>query len=214
MTQQLDSSPALPAGGKACIPSLQHSLYGKVRRGVGNGLLRMLGWTQVGQMPNTPKFVLVCAPHTSNWDFVLMLLVAFAWDFEVHWVGKDTLFRPPFGWLARWLGGIAVVRGAKANQSGQVADFIRNSERVVVAIAPEGTRSKAGRWRSGFWHIAAQAGVPVQLGFLDYSKRVAGFGPCIATSGDINADFAQMAQFFAGIQGKFPDQQGEIALTS
>lgn len=196
----------------ACTPALRHSAWGKVRRALGRTMLRWGGWTVVGGLPNVPKFMLVCAPHTSNWDFFVMLQIAFAMDFEVSWVGKDSLFRPPFGAVARWLGGIPVVRGAKAGQSAQVAAFIQQSQRVIVAIAPEGTRSKAGRWRSGFWHMASQAGVPIQLASLDYAKRIGTFGPCMTTSGDLQADFARMVGFFQGVSGKYPDQQGEIAL--
>jgi 1-acyl-sn-glycerol-3-phosphate acyltransferase len=209
-TEPKEHSPPLGLS-PACTPSLRTSLRGRLRRKVGETLLKSGGWRLQGELPNEPKFLLVCAPHTSNWDFVLMLEIAFARDFEVHWVGKDSLFRPPFGTLARLGGGIAVVRGASQNQSGQVAQAIRQAERMIVAIAPEGTRSKAGRWRTGFYHMAVQAGVPIQLGFLDYAKRVGGFGPCIYPSGDLDADFAKIEAFYRDIQGKFPDQQGAIS---
>ncbi|MBI5611392.1 MAG: lysophospholipid acyltransferase family protein [Deltaproteobacteria bacterium] len=210
----LQSAAATPAAvSPACTPSLRTSLRGRLRRGAGKALLRNGGWTLQGDLPSEPKFILVCAPHTSNWDFVVMLEIAFALDFEVHWVGKDSLFRPPFGKLARWGGGIPVVRGAGQNQSGQVAEAIRKADRMIVAIAPEGTRSKAGRWRTGFYHMAVQANVPIQLGFLDYTKKVGGFGPCIYPSGDLEADFAKIAAFYRDIQGKFPEQQGEITHT-
>lgn len=192
-------------------------------RWFGRATLAALGWKLVGEAPRHPRVVLICAPHTSNWDFVLMLLISWAMDFGVHWIGKDSLFKPPFAGLMRALGGIAVQRGARSNQSGQVAERMKAATRadaarplaqIIVAIAPEGTRSRAPHWRSGFYHIASQADATIALGFLDYTLKVGGFGPELQPSGDLQADFAQIAAFYAGKRGRFADQQGPIAVQS
>ncbi len=182
-------------------------------RWLGRSTLASLGWTTVGQVPGADRVVLICAPHTSNWDFVYLLLISWAQDFDVHWVGKDSLFKPPFGPLMRALGGISVSRGAKSNQSGQVAEKMLAAGRLIVAIAPEGTRSAAPHWRSGFYHMAVQGDAVIALGFLDYASKVGGFGPPLRPTGDMQADFAKIVEFYRGKVGKFPAQQGPTALS-
>lgn len=181
-------------------------------RWLGRSTLSSLGWTLVGQIPNADRVVLICAPHTSNWDFIYLLLISWAQDFDVHWIGKDSLFKPPFGPLMRALGGISVSRGAKSNQSGQVAEKMLAAGKLIVAIAPEGTRGPAPHWRSGFYHIAAQGDAVIAIGFLDYPSKTAGFGPPLKPTGDLQADFATIAEFYRTKVGKFPAQQGPIAL--
>ena len=193
-----------------CDPALHHSLHGKLRRAAGRAWLKQRGFTARGVLPDVPRCVLMCVPHTSNWDFTGMVALGGALDFYPAWVGKDTLFRPPFGAVSRWLGGIPVVRGAGQNQTAQVAEAIVRADRCVLAIAPEGTRKKASRWKSGFWHIAKHANVPISFGFLDYTHRIIGFGPLVYPGADFAADFAQIADFYAGFAGKFPSQQGAI----
>lgn len=188
------------------------AVYDPLLRVVGKTTLSALGWKLEGLPPDADHVVLVCAPHTSNWDFVYMLLISWAQDWRVHWIGKDSLFKPPFGPLMRWLGGISVTRGKNANQTAQVAERIRKSAKIIVAIAPEGTRGKAGTWKTGFYHIAHQSGSVIALGFLDYKAKRGGFGPPVTPTGDIEADFAQMRAFYQDKTGKFPDQQGPIEL--
>lgn len=190
------------------------AVYDPLLRVVGKTTLSALGWKLEGLPPDAPHVVLVCAPHTSNWDFVYMLLISWAQDWRVHWIGKDSLFKPPFGPIMRWLGGISVTRGKNANQTAQVAERIKKSDKIIVAIAPEGTRGKAGNWKTGFYHIAHQSGSVIALGFLDYKDKRGGFGPPLTPSGDIEADFAKLRAFYEGLTGKFPDQQGPVQLAS
>ncbi len=197
---------------RLCVPAFRDSVQGRLRRATGRAWLKRGGWTTHGVLPDVPRAVLVCYPHTSNWDFAALTFLMHALDVNPVWVGKDTLFRPPFGALTRALGGIAVHRGANANQSQMVADAMLAMDQCLLAIAPEGTRHKASRWKSGFWHIAVAAKVPIVLGFLDYARRQVGFGPVLEPSADIEADFARIAPFFQGLQGKFPNQQGPITL--
>lgn len=163
--------------------------------------LRAIGWRVTGTPPAERKFVLCGAPHTSNWDFPLMLMVMLKLGMDVHWMGKDSLFRFPFGGLMRWLGGIPIDRSRSNNTVAQMIEVYKNASDLMVLIPPEGTRSRVQRWKTGFYHIAHGAQVPIQLGFLDARTRTAGFGPLFWPSGDIERDLPQIQAFFADKQG-------------
>ncbi len=176
--------------------------------------LRLAGWRLEGSAPTVPKYVLIGAPHTSNWDFVLALLVKSALGIRFCWIGKDSLFRFPFGGFMRWLGGIPVNRRVRSNFTEQmVARFCAHRELSVV-ITPEGTRSRTEYWKSGFYHVALGAGVPVVLGFVDYRCRRLGIGPVITLTGDREADMKVIREFYADKSGLHPEKQGQIRLRS
>lgn len=142
--------------------------------------LRSIGWTVHNEVPpGVDKFVIIAAPHTSNWDFPITLAVAAMIDMKFYFVGKHTMFRKPFGGLMRRLGGISVDRRKSQNFVEQVAEALREADRMAVGIAPEGTRSKGEFWKSGFYHIARAANVPIVLGFLDYKTKTGGLGPMV-----------------------------------
>ncbi|MEM6962047.1 MAG: 1-acyl-sn-glycerol-3-phosphate acyltransferase, partial [Myxococcota bacterium] len=126
--------------------------------------------------------------------------------------GKRSLFRPPFGPLMRWLGGIAVNRSQRTRKVDAVADTIRNMPRGMVMIPPEGTRGKAGNWKSGFYWVAVKAEVPIVLGYLDFKKRRGGVVTTITPTGNIDQDMVTIRDAYRGVQGKHPDRQGDIAL--
>lgn len=184
----------------------------KLQVALGKIYLFLIGWKIEGELPELPKFVLVIAPHTSNWDFPILLAASYAFGLRSGWLGKSQLFRWPFGGLFRWLGGIPVDRGSRQHLVEQVAEYIRREEQVVVAISPEGTRSRAKGWKSGFYHIAQQAEVPLVFGYADYAHKVAGFQECMQPSGDIQADMKVIGKFFGGITAKFPQEVGEIVV--
>lgn len=175
-------------------------------------IFRLFGWRAEGQMPDLPRFVIVAAPHTSNWDGVIVIGMALVFRVRMHWLGKHTLFRPPFGFILRWLGGVPVDRTASHNAVQQVVQEFKSRQRLALVIAPEGTRRKTVHWKTGFYYIAQGADVPMVLGFIDYRRKTAGFGPMIAPSGDIEADVAQMRAFYAGITGRHPHKMSEITL--
>ncbi|RJP72867.1 MAG: glycerol acyltransferase [Candidatus Abyssobacteria bacterium SURF_17] len=169
-------------------------------------VLKISGWQKEGQVPATSKYVVIAAPHTSNWDLPLGLLFAFAFRVKVHWMGKDSMFRRPFGGFFKWLGGIPVDRSKSTGMVAQTVQAFCESENLVLIIAPEGTRTKPSRWRSGFYHIAQGAGVPVVLGFLDYDRKAGGAGPAVVPTGNIEADMKTMRTFYAGVTPKHPDR--------
>lgn len=181
-------------------------LINTVMRWMSVATLRLLGWKTEGIRPDEAKYVLIAAPHTSNWDFPYTLMLCFALRLRVYWVGKASLFRWPLGPLARWLGGIAVDRSAAANMVQTTVDAFARQQRLVVIVAPEGTRGRVSHWKTGFYHIAHGAGVPVALAYLDFKRKAGGIGQMFRTSGDIERDMAQIQQFYRGVTGKNQDQ--------
>lgn len=171
-------------------------------------ILRLLGWTLTGSMPaNTPKSVVIAAPHTSNWDFPYTLMVAFAMGLNIQWMGKKQLFRLPFRHLMRWLGGIPVDRSQSTNLvAASVATLLASPHELHLVVPPEGTRSQSRHWKTGFYYIALGAQVPIVLGYMDFAQKKSGLGPALVPTGDIEADMAQIKAFYAPFKGKNPDQ--------
>jgi 1-acyl-sn-glycerol-3-phosphate acyltransferase len=155
-------------------------------------------------MPDAPKLVAIVAPHTSNWDFPIGLVAKWALRLRASWLGKHTLFRPPFGWIMRRLGGIAVNRKSTHNVVDQMIDVFRSRERLVLVIAPEGTRKKVAEWKTGFLHIARGAEVPILLIAFDWRRRVIRFGPTVVPDGDPDAQMRQIRGLYADVVGKNP----------
>ncbi len=183
-----------------------------MRHRFANMLLKLFGWRAEGSLDDYPKCVVVVAPHTSNWDFPVFMLIKIALRLKVRWMGKDSLFRPPFGWIMRRLGGLPIDRSARHNLVEQAVESFRVHDRLVLAIPPEGTRKRAPYWRSGFYHIALGAQVPIALAYADYRRKVGGIGKVFMPSGNIDADMAIIRDFYSGIVGKRPEQFGEIRL--
>ncbi|MEJ5225354.1 MAG: lysophospholipid acyltransferase family protein [Anaerolineales bacterium] len=179
---------------------------------LGHSILALFGWRFEMTDPGVKKYVLIGAPHTSNWDFILMLLVMLAGKLPIRWLGKDTAFRGPLGLLMRALGGIPVNRRERTRLVEQIANRFTQSESLIIAIAPEGTRSNSLHWKSGFYYMALTANVPIVMGYLDYANRRCGLGPSFVPSGDIHADFEIIRDFYKDIRGKAPHKQGKIAL--
>src|SRR5437763_11128423 len=177
---------------------------GWVLRGIGRFFLGLFGWRVEGRFPDAAKAVVIASPHTSNWDMPLMLAIAWVLGVRPAWLGKRELFRPPFGWVMRRLGGVPVDRTVRQNIVQQAVDRFAAVDRVQLVIPPSGTRSRASHWRSGFYHIARGAGVPIVCAFLDYRRKVGGIGLVLQASGDVAGDMARIRAFYADITGKFP----------
>jgi len=179
-------------------------------RGISRLLMKLSGWRSEGMTPEQlaayPKYVLIAAPHTSNWDFPITLMVCFDLRLKVYWMAKASLFTWPIGWLSRWLGGIAIDRSASNNTVQNTISAFAARERLAVIVAPEGTRGKVTHWKTGFYHMAHGAGVPIALAYLDFSRKAGGIGRMFHTSGDIAADMAEIQQFYSGIVGKNREQ--------
>ena len=177
-------------------------------------LLAARGWRVEIAWPPAPKCVILVYPHTSNWDFVVGYLAKLAAGLPVHFVGKHTLFRWPFGALLRRMGGIPADR---RQPTGLIAELTRQftvRPWMWLAVAPEGTRSRTDHWKSGFYHLALAARVPVGLAFLDYRERVVGLTTWLELTGDEQRDLERMRQAYAGKVGRRPGQEGEIRFRS
>ena len=166
--------------------------------------LKVTGWTIEGALPaGAAKSVFIAAPHTSNWDLPYTLMVCFALRLNVYWIGNAAIFRPPFRGVMMWLGGIPVDRSQSNNLVAESsAAIMRATGPLQLIVPPEGTRY----WKTGFYYIAAGAGVPIVMAFLDYEKKVGGLGPVFQTTGDIEVDMLAIKAFYAGVTGKNADQ--------
>ena len=172
--------------------------------------LKITGWRAEGRLPAIPKFILVGAPHTSNWDLPYMLFIVFVFRAQIYWMGKETIFRKPFKKFFKWLGGISIDRSKSYNVVAQSIQQFKESENLILAIAPSGTRKKVKKWKTGFYHIAKGANIPISLGFLDYRRKAGGFGPLLYPTGDFDADMKIIGEFYAGVTGKHPEKSMSI----
>lgn len=170
-------------------------------------ILRLFGWKITGKYPaQLDKVVIAVAPHTSTWDFPLGVLVNSAGRFRANYVGKHTLFQGPFGGLFRWWGGIPVDRSKKGNFVQATVDAFKREKRIHLVISPEGTRKRVDKFRTGFYHIAKGAGVPICLLKFDYERREIFFDPVLFyPTDDEAADIAYIWNYFRGIKGGVPE---------
>jgi len=183
-----------------------------VRRALARLFLRATGWKPEGDAPTAPRFVLIAAPHTSNWDLAFLLAFAELYGIRISWMGKHTIFRAPFGGLFRALGGIPIRRHERADRVTLMAEEFAQREHFALVVPSEATRGWAPHWKSGFYHIARRAKVPIVMGFLDYARRRGGFGPAIEATGDVKRDMDRVRAFYADKVGKYPDQFGPVQL--
>ena len=175
--------------------------------------MRISGWRIAGNIPNVPKYVLIVAPHTSNWDFLLAMLTIFATGLRINWLGKHNIFFFPAALILKWLGGEPIDRGVRSGTVEQsIARFAR-SEQYILGISPEGTRRAAPEWRTGFHRIAVGAGVPIVPAALDYSRRVIDFMPAVMPSEDMTRDVAEFRRLFDAGMARRPAQFIEAAET-
>jgi len=185
---------------------------GQFKNLLGHAWMALKGWDFEGKFPPQGKFVLICAPHTSNWDFMYLLAIMFMERVKVAWFGKHTLFKKPFGGLMRWLGGIPVDRSSAHGVVDQIVEHFSKQENLIIAIAPEGTRKKTDYWKSGFYHIAHKAQIPILLGYVDYANKKAGTGPAFIPTGNIKQDMDQIRDFYKDIRGDHPEMESVIVL--
>lgn len=168
--------------------------------------LKSTGWQLTGDITSVRRCVMIAAPHTSNWDLPMTLAIVFALRLKIYFLAKHTLFLPPFGMFLRWLGGIPVNRSRSNNLVEQAVKLFENNSDLILLVPPEGTRKQVSYWKSGFYHIASGAKVPIMMGFIDFKRRVAGIGGTHIPSGNFDADLENIKAFYAGITGKNPNR--------
>lgn len=179
---------------------------------LGKLFFKATGWKFKGDLVPKGKFILICEPHTSNWDFIFLLAVMFTMRIKISWLGKHTIFKKPFGGFMKWLGGIPVDRRSTHGVVEQITEYFERHENLIIALSPSGTRHKTDHWKSGFYHIGHNAKVHLLLGYIDYASKTAGTGPSFIPSGDIKKDMDLIRTFYAGIRGGNPEQESDILL--
>ncbi|HUE98928.1 MAG TPA: lysophospholipid acyltransferase family protein [Anaerolineales bacterium] len=167
-------------------------------------IMRLLGWRVDGKLPDIPKFVLIGAPHTSNWDFLLFLGVIFTLRANVHFMGKAEIFRWPIGWFFRYCGGVPVDRKKSTGLVEQMVKVSNESNQFILTIAPEGTRHHVGDWKRGFYHIAKSAGIPIVMAVVDGRHKTVRIGQVFHPTENMEADMKAIKEVFEGIVGINP----------
>ncbi len=176
---------------------------------IGRCWLALFGWRLVGLQPLPRGTVMIAAPHTSNWDLVFMIAAAWVLRARISWLGKDAIFRNPiFRPFMTWLGGIPIDRSTRGETVRRIAERFREIPSLILAVPVEGTRGKTEYWKSGFYHIARTAGVPIGLGFLDYAKRHCGVARILELTGNVRTDMDRIREFYRGVTGKYPELHG------
>ncbi|SNR57203.1 MULTISPECIES: 1-acyl-sn-glycerol-3-phosphate acyltransferase [Hymenobacter] len=175
---------------------------------VSKAIFKVAGWKLASQVPpGIPKSMMIAAPHTSNWDFIMARAAFFLMDVDVKLtIKKEWTDAPILGPLVRSLGGLAVDRSRNNSLVDGMVQLFREREELVILITPEGTRKYQPKWRKGFYHAALGAGVPILLGFLDYKNKEAGVGGPIYPTGNYEADLEKIQAFYRTKAGRFPDQ--------
>ena len=168
--------------------------------------LWLAGWKVEGTTPRVSKFVVIAYPHTSNWDVPFTIAICMVSRLKIYWLGKASLFRGPMGPVMKWLGGIPVTLGQPQNLVLQIIDAFDLADELIIVIAPEGNRSYVHQWKTGFYHIALGANVPIALGFLDFGRKEGGYLKSYYPTGDIDKDIMLIQAEYAGIKGKYSDQ--------
>lgn len=167
---------------------------------------KLTGWKLVGDLPRERKYVIIVAPHTSNWDFLLGLCFVFLHQIKLTFMAKHTIFAFPFGGLMRWLGGMPIVRTSHSNVVDATAQAFRDSDDLVVAMSPEGTRKRTERWKSGFYWMAQKGGVPIVIGFIDYRRKQIGLEGVFYPTGDYEADLPKIQALYRDKAARYPQQ--------
>lgn len=195
-----------PIDQASAKPARTRSIVSDVVRFVCATYLQIAGWKVRGDFPGVEKAVLVAAPHTSNWDGINMLATAGFYRVKLRWMGKKSLTTGPFGGVIKWLGCVPIDRSAANDVVQAMADAFAREERMILAIPPEGTRSAVREWKTGFYHIARAANVPLILSVLDYGTQTISLSATVTPSGDYAADLAVIQSYYAKAQGKKRDQ--------
>jgi len=172
---------------------------------LGRTYYALRGWHFVGAMPDLPKFVVIVAPHTSNWDFLVGVGALFALGLRISFLGKDSIFRGPTGRIVRWLGGIPVDRSVRRDRVAEMVETFREHDSLVIGLAPEGTRKRVTEWKTGFYQMALGAKVPIVPVAFDYARKAIIIGPPVYPTGDATREIANIRKFFSGVTAKRPE---------
>lgn len=199
-------SESAPSPPRELIISRRPAPTRGLRHHIAGFFLRLGGWTPTGDPPALDKYIIVAAPHTWWWDGFWMMAFAWWWGIQIKWLVKSSAAWGPFGWFLRSVGAIPVNRSAPQGLVGVLCREFAAQSALIVSIPAEGTRARRPYWKSGFYHLARQAKVPICLSLLDYGSGRGGFGPCFVPTGDVRADMDLVRDFYREAKGKIPDR--------
>jgi len=198
-------------GTTALAEAAEWPRVGPIRRGIGRLYMWMFRWKVVGAPPPHAKAIFVAAPHTTYWDVPFMLGTAWSLGIAPQWFMKHTMFRFPLKWFFRMLGAVPIDRRARHNVVAASIEEYAKRDKFWLIISPPGTRTRTDKWKSGFYHLARGANVPMCCAFLDYKNRVGGLGPTFFAT-DVKKDMERLRDFYQGVDGKYPEKKSEIRL--
>lgn len=166
---------------------------------------KLLGWKLEGELSDIPKCIIVVAPHTHWFDFLLGVLIRAVLKKEINFIGKESLFKAPIGWFFRWMGGAPIARSKNKNQVQQIVEIFKSKTIFRLALAPEGTRKKVNQWKTGFYYIARAANVPVVKVAFDFGKKTIKIAHPVEMTDNMEADIAEIMKFYVGVKGKIAE---------
>lgn len=193
--------------GRMALETRKPSLMSRAVRALLMWFYRRQGWTAFGEVPEPRRFIIIAAPHTSNWDFVYYIGLTQSLGITPHFMAKTALFRWPMKNFMLDMGGVPVDRSHGGNYVQAMIDEFSRRKEFMLTIAPEGTRGAVRKWKTGFYHIAMGANIPLVVGSMDYAKKSGGLGPMIWPTGDYDADMARLAEIYAGVTPRHPGKQ-------
>jgi len=188
------------------VPQHLRGRWGAFFQWLGSSTLSVLGWQISGNIPNEERILIIAAPHTSNWDFLIAVATLFALNINMKWLGKKSLFIPGIAWFFKWLGGIPVDRKNPASLINHVVELVHKEKGLVIGVAPEGSRKKIDRWKSGFLRIAKQTKSKIVFISIDSPSKTLTIGEIFEPSGDNDKDINFIMNYFKNFKGINPDQ--------
>ena len=188
------------------VPHYLRARRSKLSRYLARTALRILGWEVSGNIPDEEIIVVVGAPHTSNWDFILAMLTILALNVNLKWVGKSSIFKPGFKWFFKWLGGIPVDRNNPSSLMEDVKDIVAREKGLIIAVAPEGSRKKVIRWKTGFLRIAELTQAKILFFAIDAPSKCILIGDIFKPTGNVEEDLKFVKNYFSAFKGINPDQ--------
>ena len=190
---------------KMFIPDHLRANRPRILKFIGKVVMKVTGWKTAGHFPKDERVVLVAGPHTSNWDFILAMSLLLSLDVNIHWVGKQSIFKKGFRRILRKMGGIPVNRTNPEALRNEIQDITNKYKGFIIAISPEGTRKKVEKLKSGFLRIAQQTNSKIMLAGIDFSNKTFELGEFFSPSGDVEQDLKNIKQYFSNFSGKRPE---------
>ena len=190
---------------KTFIPDHLRANRPRILRFIGKAAMKITGWKTVGHFPKDERVVLVVGPHTSNWDFVVAMSAVLSWDINIHWVGKHSIFKKGFRRVLRKMGGIPVNRANPDALKEEIVDITNKYKGFIIGLAPEGTRKKVERLKTGFLRIANDTNSKIMLAGIDFSNKTIELGEFFSPSGDVEQDLNNIKHYFSNFSGKRPE---------